>query len=234
MGAGHTHEVLDLNSREKIGLALEAPATEEMSVKHEGEKSFQIVAADLELSADSGKDITDGTAFLAPIMGNLLGTTLTKTGNYLAGLIGAYSILGLKAAVNGVAGVMGIIMDGVTDADAAVLAVLDGDSLQTKCNAMFGVKKNNSIAGSNPNYGMDLAGPAHNGFSILAYLKAALRLDNNVVVMTGTGAPTDGGAGTGLNFAGPGSLFTNITAGNIYIQTGLISSPVWKLITRAA
>jgi hypothetical protein len=57
-------------------------------------------------------------------------------------------------------------------------------------------------------------------------------MENNVVVMTGAGAPVDGT--TGDNFAGPGSLFVDITGANLYIQTGLITSPVWKLVTRAA
>jgi hypothetical protein len=50
--------------------------------------------------------------------------------------------------------------------------------------------------------------------------------------MTGAGAPTDGT--TGDNFAGPGSLFVDITGANLYIQTSAITTPVWKIVTRAA
>ena len=59
-----------------------------------------------------------------------------------------------------------------------------------------------------------------------------LRLDNDVKIMSGAGVPVDGT--TGDNFAGPGSIYINISAGNAYLQTGLITSPVWKLVTRAA
>ncbi len=33
---------------------------------------------------------------------------------------------------------------------------------------------------------------------------------------------------TGDNFAGPGSLFVDITGANLYIQTSAITTPVWK------
>lgn len=198
---------------------------------YSGLSSYQPVAPDLNVSPAVGKNLPD-TAFIAAVMGNLLGDTLTKTGAYLAGVIGALTVLGTKAAKMGVAGVMGIIMDGVTDADAAVLAVLDGDSAVTTANAMFGVRKNNSVGGSNPNYGLDLHEPGHDGFSALAYLKAPVRLDNNVVVITGAGAPVDGT--TGDDVAGPGSFYIDITAGNAYLQTDVITAPVWKLVTRAA
>lgn len=194
--------------------------------------SYQPNAADLTLSATAGKDLVDGTAFLAAFMGNLFGAVLTKTGNYLAGVIGALSVTGTKAAKMGVGGVLGIIMDGVTDADGAFVAILDGDSAVTRANAAYAVKSNNSTLGSGFNYGVDLQGAAHDGFSVLAYAKAAVRLDNNVVVISGAGVPTDGT--TGDDYAGPGSLYIDITNKNAYIQASAISTPVWKLITRAA
>jgi hypothetical protein len=57
-------------------------------------------------------------------------------------------------------------------------------------------------------------------------------MEDDVVVMVNTGVPVDGT--TGDNFAGPGSMYIDSTAGNLYLQTGLITSPVWKLVTRAA
>jgi hypothetical protein len=74
----------------------------------------------------------------------------------------------------------------------------------------------------------DAGGPS----SVKPYTKANIRMENNVVVMTGAGAPVDGT--TGDNFAGPGSLFVDITGANLYIQTSAITTPVWKLVTRAA
>ena len=57
-------------------------------------------------------------------------------------------------------------------------------------------------------------------------------MEDDVVVMVNTGVPFDGT--TGDNFAGAGSMYIDSTAANLYIQTGLITSPVWKLVTRAA
>jgi hypothetical protein len=48
------------------------------------------------------------------------------------------------------------------------------------------------------------------------------------IIMTGAGAPVDGT--TGDNVAGPGSLYSDITNGKLYIQTSLITTPVWVLV----
>jgi len=50
--------------------------------------------------------------------------------------------------------------------------------------------------------------------------------------MVDAGAPVNGT--TGDNFAGIGSMYIDSTAGNLYLQTGVITSPVWKLVTRAS
>ncbi len=198
-----------------------------------GAASHQDIGPDLELAAAAGKDAPD-TAFLAPIMGNLLGDALTKTGNYLAGVIGALSVTGAKAARFAVAGIVGIISDGVTDADAAVLAVLDGDSAQTNAAAMFGVKCNNSTVASGTDYGLDLQSPTHDGFipvDAAFYKKAPLRLVSDVVVLTGAAAPFNGV--TGATVAGPGSLYLRTTdgSGQAYVNTGSKAVPAWAALS---
>jgi hypothetical protein len=75
-----------------------------------------------------------------------------------------------------------------------------------------------------PNYGLDLASASVN--------KADVRLAGNTVIMQGAGAPVDGT--TGDNFAGIGSLYIDTTNGNLYLQSAVITAPVWKLVTRAA
>jgi hypothetical protein len=79
---------------------------------------------------------------------------------------------------------------------------------------------------------LELQDAVGGGGSVQPYKKAEIRVSNDVVVMTGAGVPVDGT--TGDNFAGPGSMFVDVTNANLYIQTGLITSPVWKLVTRAA
>lgn len=197
-----------------------------------GAGSYQPVAADLNLLAGAGKNVPD-TAFLAAMMGNVLGDALTKTGNYLAGAIGAYSITGSLAARFGAAGIIGLISDGVTEANAAVLAVLDGDSAVTRVAAMFGVKKNNSTPGSGADYGLDLQGETHDSMPVIVYERAAIRMGLDVCDLTGTATPTDGVNGTGVDVAGPGSLYRCTGTPGVYINTGSKASPTWKVITHS-
>lgn len=59
-------------------------------------------------------------------------------------------------------------------------------------------------------------------------LKASASAVSGAIIMAQPGAPVDGT--TGDNVAGTGSLYINTTAGALYIQTGLITNPVWVLI----
>jgi hypothetical protein len=164
-------------------------------------------------------------------------TLPTTTFNYMAGVVGEFAVIGSYTNNALMAGVMGTINTNTLSGDAAVMAFMDGDSGVTTCRTAFGVAMAQTTAGSGFEYGLDLkmqdpiadgGGPS----GVIPYTKANIRMENDVVVMTGDGAPTDGT--TGDNFAGPGSMYVDITGANLYIQTGLITSPVWKLVTRAA
>jgi hypothetical protein len=165
--------------------------------------------------------------------GRVTGPAQTGTANYMAGAFGLYSITGTNASKLPKAGVLGAIGDGTTSADAAVMALLDGDTASTTARAGFGITTYNSTAASGFDYGMDLNIQVIDGSTyVRPYKKAEWRVSNEVVFMTGAGAPTDGT--TGDNFAGPGSLYVDYTNANVYIQASLITTPVWKLVTRAA
>ena len=204
----------------------------EVAETYAGTGSHQTVAADLELGAAAG-NVATNPKFLAAIMGNLLGADLTKEGAYLAGVIAALSITGARATEYQVGALLGIVMDGVTDADGAVVAVIDGGdpSSVTRANAAFAARINNNNAGSGVDYGLDLLGPANPNYSgtgiALAIAKAILRSPNEVCWLEGSGAPTDGGAGTGAGFAGPGSRYTRLSNGALYLNTGSKASPTW-------
>jgi hypothetical protein len=116
---------------------------------------------------------------------------------------------------------------------------MDGDSGVTTCRAAFGVAMAQTTPGSGFEFGIDLKmqDPVADGggpSGVIAYTKANIRMENDVVVMVDDGVPTDGT--TGDNFAGPGShVHRHYELLNLYIQTSLISdSDVWKLVTRAA
>lgn len=196
------------------------------SATYEGSSSYQPVASDLNLGSDASG------SFLAGVMGNALGDDINDGGSMIAGTIGAYSITTANDNTMPAGGVLGIVMDGSVGADGAVVAVLDGDSGVLTANAAFKAMMNNSNAGSGFDYGLDLTSGAHDGFLALAILKADIRCSNNVCILNGAGVPVDGT--TGDNFAGPGSIYIDITNSEAYLQTSLISTPVWKKITRAA
>ena len=157
--------------------------------------------------------------------------------NHMAGVVGNFAVIGTYANNGLMAGVMGIVNTNTLSGDAAVMAFMAGDAGVTTCRAAFGVAMAQTTGGSGFEFGIDLkmqdpvldgGGPS----SVIPYTKANIRMEDDVVVMVATGVPTDGT--TGDNFAGPGSMYIDSTGANIYIQTGAITSPVWKLVTRAA
>jgi hypothetical protein len=200
-----------------------------------GAHSYQPVGPDLNLHADAGGEDND-PKFLSAVMGNVLGADLTKEGAYLAGVIAALSITGTRATLWQIAACIGIVMDGVTDCDAAVLAVIDGSdpSSITRARAAFGVAMNNNNAGSGVDYGLDLLdagrGALMSGGKAFAIAKALVRSPNEVCQLEGDGAPS---GSTGAGFAGKGSRYTDYTTPDEYINVGDKTTPSWKKLTRA-
>jgi hypothetical protein len=129
-----------------------------VSDEYAEEGSFQPVAVDLNLDPDAGTSEAGETAFLAPVMGNLLGDTLTKENNYLAGLIAALSVTGVRVTVLPMAALLAVLMDGNVTADGIVVAHIDGGdpSTQTNARAAFAVSVFNNHASSGVEYGLDL------------------------------------------------------------------------------
>jgi hypothetical protein len=67
---------------------------------------------------------------------------------------------------------------------------------------------------------------------VFRFSSSGVTLTNSVAIMTGAGVPTD--AVTGANYAGPGSMYVDITNKDLYINANTKASPTWKLVTRAA
>lgn len=162
--------------------------------------------------------------------GQVFGSNLTSTATYYIGATGRYLITGTNASTFAKAGVMGVVGNTTTTADAAVMAWMDGDGGTTTARAGFGIGMTQSTAASGFDYGMDLKlqDAVGGGGSIQPYKKAELRMSNDVVIMTGSAAPTNGT--TGDNFAGPGSLYVATSTGVLYINTGSISNPTWTVV----
>lgn len=233
-------ERADINFKGKylFGPAVSIPDFTELSCRVCGIEeetptgSYQSVAFDLTIGADSGS--ADGTnpKYIGTAMFNLLGADLTasKDANYLGGVIGAYSITGTKRTTYPAGAILGQITDGVTQADGAFVAYIDGDSATTTAGAAYKVRNNNSTAASGFDFGVDLQDAAHDGYAAVDkdfYLKAPMRLVSDVVFIVGT-ACTSGT--TGDNIAGPGSLCFDTAGSKLYINTGAIDNPTWTVV----
>lgn len=148
--------------------------TDADTATYDAAHSYQVVGPDLTLAAGAGSDADP--KYLAAIMGNVIGDALTKLKPILAGVIGKLSITGARATSYSVAAVRGEIGDGVSAADGAFVAVIGGDSAQTKARAAFTVDSENSTAGSAFDYGIDLVGPAaHDGYNAVSYTKSPIK-----------------------------------------------------------
>lgn len=203
----------------------------ETATTYSAADSFQLLAADLTLAPGAGTSDAGDTAFLGAAMGNVLGSNLTDTHNYVGGVIGHYSVTGTNASTYPVGGVLAGIGDGTTTADGAFVAYIDGDSAVTTAGAAFKVMNNNSTPTSGFNFGLDLQDSAHDGYQAVDedfYLQAPVRLVRDVVVLVNDAAPTNGVTGAGT--AGPGSLYVDTAGATLYINTGTIAAPVWTVV----
>lgn len=194
-----------------------------------GSGSQQAFGPDFEIGATAGTSDPGDTAFLAAIMGNLISAVpLTKTHNYLGGVIGFITVPS-TASTYPVGAVLAGVADGDNDVDInGVVAFIDGDSAITIGGAAFKVMNNNSNVASGFHFGLDLQAPAHDGYQPVDsafYLEAPLRLVDDVVFLVGAGVPTN--AVTGAGVAGPGSLYFCTGAGTVYRNTNTKASPTW-------
>ena len=200
--------------------------------------SNQGIASDETLTTEAGRDKGEGGSFQASIMGNIHANTLAETGNYVAGVIGAYSVASTNASELPSGAVIGDIQDPSNSANGIFTAVIDGNdpSGVTRAGAAFKARSLNAHASSGVDYGVDLFDTAVSGYlSVptlpLAVAKADLRLTFSVCILNGAGVPTDGT--TGATFAEIGSLYIDRTNGKLYINGGTKTTPTWKIVTSA-
>jgi hypothetical protein len=229
---------------------LTAGVPHELAVSYSGtDASFQPIAVDLTVGDEAGSDTGTNPKFLAPFMGNLLGTAIAGVGNYLAGLFSAWSV-GAHTSDYPTGAHVAILMDGGKGADAIYTAVIDGSdpSSETTAGAAFGVRQCNNNASSGVDYGLDLK---DDGSRTSAYYsnpgaglpfnvkKAQIRgSEGDWCVITAEGVPVDYTDGdpvaSGEGFAGVGSLYVDLTNANVYVNAGTKAQPTWKQVTRAA
>jgi len=111
-----------------------------------------ILAIDSAFGSNSSADPASAQA----IRGRVTGSNLTKTRNYVAGVTGQYLVTGTNASEFINTGLLGVVGDQTTTANAAVVAYLDGDGGLTTAGSAYGVSMKNSTPGSGFDYGLDL------------------------------------------------------------------------------
>ena len=242
-GLDHFHQRMEPSQNGDIGFGVNV-------VSWDGTRSFQAIWADFAPAATFGSSTNATPAYGAAVMGNITGSAaVAGTDNILAGVIGKWDLTGTISATYAGAAVRGEIGNNSTSARAAILAVMGGDTATSSAVAAFGVDWNASTVASKFDYGMDLEGlTAHDSYLIPRYDDGFIRMGGrvlnaagvevtitNLVILAGTAAPTDGTSGTGLNNAGPGSLYIRQSGSDskIYINGNTAASPTWNLVTSA-
>jgi hypothetical protein len=133
--------------------------------------------------------------------------------------LGQYRITGTNASTFPKVGMLGVVGDQTTTADAAVMAWMDGDGGTTTARAGYGIGMTQSTGASGFDYGMDLKlqDAVGGGASVQPYKVAEIRLANdgsNNPVVIKVGDFTDGTAATGY---GKGSIGIDSTDGKLFV-----------------
>lgn len=66
------------------------------------------------------------------------------------------------------------------------------------------------------------------------FIKPGIRIGNGVAFISGAGAPTNGTSGTGVGYAGPGSIYSDATNKALYLNTNTAASPTWSPLSVGA
>ena len=212
--------------------------------------AIQCLAGDLTFAAGYGSSTSTAPVYGAAIMGNVLGSAaLTGTANIIAAVIGKYSHTGTSSSTYMSAAVQADIGAAVTAPRAAFMAVMSGESatgVASVVPAAYGVDWQTSTVATRFTYGLDLEGPAsHDGYTTPRYNSGFIRMGgrvrdavgalvtiNDLVILGGTAATTNGTSGTGAGYAGPGSLYIRQdgSSSTLLINTNTTASPTWSAI----
>ena len=186
----------------------------------------------LNVESSFGSNDPTNPASAQAVRGRITGTNLTGNSNYLTGVTGQYLITGTNASDFLKTGVLGVVGDQTTTADAAVVAYLDGDGGLTTAGAAYGVSMKNSTSGSGFDYGLDLQwidlglpgldAPFkqadirfNNGVELVANVANAVSINANIT-LGALDVTNNANVGGALDVTG------NTTVGNLVIPSGNI------------
>ena len=175
----------------------------------------------LTVSSAFGSSDPNSPASAQGLRGRITGTNLTGNSNYLTGVTGQYLITGTNASDFIKAGVLGVVGDQTTTADAAVVAYLDGDGGLTTAAAAYGVSMKNSTGGSGFDYGLDLQWIDLGLVGLdVPFKQADIRFNNGVELVANT--------------ANAVSINANVTVGIVVKSTAALYSALPSATTTGA
>ena len=199
-------------------------------------------------SAFGSNDANDPASAQA-VRGRVTGSNLTKTRNYVAGVTGQYLVTGTNASEFINTGLLGVVGDQTTTANAAVVAYLDGDGGLTTAGSAYGVSMKNSTPGSGFDYGLDLqfidlnvAGTTtpfkqadirfNNGVELVANVANTISIDANLTVIgiTSTGNLTS----TGVLSLNSSEDLADAAAANLLVTASYFTTVAAETATLAA
>jgi fibronectin-binding autotransporter adhesin len=175
----------------------------------------------LTVSSAFGSSDPNSPASAQALRGRITGANLTGNSNYLTGVTGQYLITGTNASDFIKAGVLGVVGDQTTTADAAVVAYLDGDGGLTTAAAAYGVSMKNSTGGSGFDYGLDLQWIDLGLVGLdVPFKQADIRFNNGVELVANT--------------ANAVSINANVTVGIVVKSTAALYSALPSATTTGA
>lgn len=162
----------------------------------------------LTINSAFGSNDANDPASAQAVRGRVTGSNLTKTRNYVAGVTGQYLVTGTNASEFINTGLLGVVGDQTTTANAAVVAYLDGDGGLTTAGSAYGVSMKNSTPGSGFDYGLDLQFINLNvAVTTTPFKQADIRFNNGVKLVANVANTIS--IGSNLTVTG------NISSGNL-------------------
>ena len=196
------------------------------------------------LAIDSafGSNDANAPASAQAIRGRVTGSNLTKTRNYVAGVTGQYLVTGTNASEFINTGLLGVVGDQTTTANAAVVAYLDGDGGLTTAGSAYGVSMKNSTPGSGFDYGLDLQFIDLNVAGTTAPFKQAdIRFNNGVelvanvanIISIGANLTVTGTTSTGVLSLNSSEDLADAAAANLLVTASYFTTVAAETATLA-